>query len=424
MIQSDALFTRIKGVRPVLLAAAVVLAGCGGGGGGSSSGGSTGGGDTGVGEISANASAIDFGDIVIDSTSARSFTITNTGTASFPVGNSDPGGPFAVDRPCDSLAPNESCTIVVQFSPQTQGTFTSSFDIGSQEINTTINVSGEGNGLSVAISSVEQACPDPALSVRVRVSDPAGEPVSGLAGTHFTTLIDGSEVAPDSFDTVNIDEPVTVGLMIDWSTSLESFRQDLIDGSKLFINSLRDTDAAGLYRFATAVDLNALDFVTTDATGKQQLIDALENTAFDGSQSPTLLWDSVSDVLGRVENQASDNRVLVLLTDGFDDDSTATLDEVISDATANNVTVFTIGFGDIEFEVLERLADETGGLFFPSPDLSDLGTIYDTLLGLLSNQYQLVLTNPTPNAATTLEVRVTDDTDRSGDDSREVAACQ
>jgi hypothetical protein len=415
-----------KGAPLAVLLGALFLAGCGGGGGSSSSGGGGGGGGggtPGVGEIDASAASVDFGNVVIDATSSRTFTITNTGTASFPIGNTNPGAPFSVERPCDELAPNDSCTITVRFSPTEQGPFSASFDVGSQEINATINLSGQGDGLAVLIGSVTQSCPDPTVAVRVRVSDPSNVPVTGLDGSHFALTLGGADLDGFTTDSVSIDEPASVGIMIDWSNSLQAFRQDLIDGSTVFINSLRDVDRAGVFRFASAVDGNAEDFVLTDAAGKQQLVDGLNET-FDGAQSPTFLWDALNDVLGRIDLEPNENRVVVHLTDGFDDGSTVTLDEVIALANDQNVTLFTIGFGNIEFEPLERLAGETGGQFFEADeDLSNLGVIYDTILGLLSNRYELTFTNPNPGTAATLQVVVTDDMARQGEDDREIPAC-
>jgi hypothetical protein len=399
----------------------MLLAGCGGGGG-------SGGNDSapGVGAIQSSVSSLDLGKTVIGSKSTRAFTVTNTGTASFLIGNTNPGAGFSIDRPCNSLAPNASCTITVEFSPTEQRAYSGSFSVGAQGISATINLSGIGNALDTQITNVTNSCPDPTVSVRVRVNEAIGTPVLNLVERNFSLIVSGSAVSPVSVDTVSIDEAASIGLMIDWSDSLGSYRQDLIDGSALFINSLRDFDRAGLYRFARDLDGNSIEFIDTDSAGKSRLVDGLF-LSFVGAQNPTVIRDSLVKVLDVLQNEATSNRVVVLLTDGLRDRSTRTIDDVIERANTDNVAVFTIAFGDFggpEAEWLERLAEQTGGRYFSSPDLNDLGGIYETILSLLSNQYVITFTNLAPKTTALLEVQVEDDAGNKGSDSRQIVACE
>jgi hypothetical protein len=422
MLCTEWLAATVRARHAVLVAAAMFLVGCGGGGGGSGSGNNT----PGVGAIQASLSAIDYGNKLIGTTTRRTFTITNTGTASFNVGNTNPGAGFTVIRPCNNLAPNASCTITVEFSPTEQRIYSGSFSVGAQGISATINLSGGGNGLDTQISRVTTSCPNPTVTVRVRVSDSNGDPTLNLLESNFTVKVGGNTVTPLSFVVVGIDEPASVGLMIDWSNSLRDYRQDLIDGSEIFINALRDVDRAGLFRFALDLDGNVVNFVDTDNAGKQALIDGLFSS-YSGSLNPTFIRDNLVEVLDLIRDESNENRIVVLITDGRRDQSTLTLNQVIERANADNVAVFTIAFGDFgpaEAEWLEQLAERTGGRFFESPDLDDLADIYAAIRSLLSNQYELTFTNPSPGTSRLLEIAVVDDSGNRGDDARQIAACE
>src|SRR6185503_9088295 len=80
----------------------------------------------------------------------------------------------------------------------------------------------------------------------------------------------------------------------------------------------------------------------------------------------TALYDAVMDGLEHLSSAAQARKVLVLLSDGGDNASKATLDKVLDAAHRANVTIYAIGLYD-EFApdtnpgVLRRLADATGG---------------------------------------------------------------
>jgi VWFA-related protein len=95
---------------------------------------------------------------------------------------------------------------------------------------------------------------------------------------------------------------------------------------------------------------------------------AAGGTAFlDGLQEGTRLLEGLQ---GR--------RAIILITDGYDENSTTTLDDVVSVAQSAQVTVYVVGIGGVAGislkgeMMLRKIADETGGrIFFPprEPDL-------------------------------------------------------
>ncbi len=80
------------------------------------------------------------------------------------------------------------------------------------------------------------------------------------------------------------------------------------------------------------------------------------------------------------------------MTDGLDDASTATQAGVISRAQWLQVPVYTIGFGTADPNVLRAIAEETGGVYYPSSSSSNLQQIAAQLGNEISSQYVLTYT--------------------------------
>ena len=81
--------------------------------------------------------AIDFGDTGVGSTASRLIDVRNNGSTSLQIGSVDmPTGPFAItEQDCAnrSLAVATSCSITVQFAPQTTGSVSQNFGIASND---------------------------------------------------------------------------------------------------------------------------------------------------------------------------------------------------------------------------------------------------------------------------------------------------
>ena len=112
-----------------------------------------------------------------------------------------------------------------------------------------------------------------------------------------------------------------------------------------------------------------------------------------------------------------------MITDGEARGSVKELTEVIDRARERRVPIFTIGLGNITTEILQQLADETGGQYFFAPTSNDLIDIYLQISQLLSNQYAIEYTSALSGGATIiLDVEV-DYNNLQGEDSRDFPGC-
>lgn len=409
-----------------LSASCFALAACGGGG-GSSSDAAASSSSTPVtrAEISPDQTSLDFGKVVIGQTSVRTLTFTNTGDRSlinFSI--SDPGAPFAASASCPEVFKGATCDITVEYTPTDQVASSSSFQIDGNAPAVTINVAGTGQGLNVEITNLATSCVDPAATARVVVTDANGNPITVLNENQFFPEIDVTPIDSFVFTGILDAEPLSVALTVDWSNSLNFFRPTLRDTSEVFIDTLADEDTAAFYRFAREIDLNAQDFVLADAAGK----DALKNSlfsVFDGDTTVSSVWESANFAVDQAASEPNPNRTVFLLTDGLDTSSSSvTVQDVIDNAVAKQVNVFTLGYGDvIDADPLEALAQGTGGLYFAAPDAQGLNDIYDNIVSILTNQYEIGFTNPDLQATSQLTVRVVDDTGLEGEDTTTIQAC-
>jgi Ca-activated chloride channel family protein len=141
----------------------------------------------------------------------------------------------------------------------------------------------------------------------------------------------------------------------------------------------RQSDRIGLIVFGSKAYLQ-LPF-TRDLQTARALVELMDV----GMAGPkTALGDSIGLAIRSFESSAVDDRLLILLTDGNDTASTMTPINAAEIAKLNGVEIHTIGIGNpdatgedrVDFEVLQAIADRTGGQFFNAEDESSLAEVY------------------------------------------------
>jgi hypothetical protein len=124
-----------------------------------------------------------------------------------------------------TIASGDSCTVIVEFIPQSFDTFPADLTIASNDANTPYVMDLQGTKediteVNVKINQVE-ACPRPGLAtVYVSVTDQGGFPVDGLDTDDFDILEAG--VGKATTTAVSNDDTVTlsVALLMDYSGSI------------------------------------------------------------------------------------------------------------------------------------------------------------------------------------------------------------
>jgi tight adherence protein B len=116
------------------------------------------------------------------------------------------------------------------------------------------------------------------------------------------------------------------------------------------------------------------------------------------TQSGTSLYDAVNVSVGRLRTMSGAGRILVLLTDGRDVGSDASLGRAISVAQRADVVVYAIAAGSrADMRTLSTLARSTGGNAFRAGDATQLAMTYENLQRELDRTWQIsYLTNARP----------------------------
>jgi len=103
----------------------------------------------------------------------------------------------------------------------------------------------------------------------------------------------------------------------------------------------------------------------------------------------TRVYDALDRSTRLLAASPAKSRAIVLISDGADVGSTATLDAVIKNLKDHHIRVFTVGLASRAFDqsTLERLSSETGGTFTAAHSAGDLEPIFDQLGFALSREY-------------------------------------
>jgi Ca-activated chloride channel family protein len=200
----------------------------------------------------------------------------------------------------------------------------------------------------------------------VAVSDKHGNFVPDLPRDRFMVYDNGRSQTVTLFS--NDDTPVTVGLVIDSSGSMGPRLPEVIIAAVTFARLSNPQDEL----FTVAFNDTVRD------RGTERAVSAADAPALESdlrslrAEGRTALYDGLIAALDRVERGTRPRKALVLISDGGDNASRSTLDDVLKQAQRSSVTIFTIGlFGDDDLDrnpgVLKSIARSTGGARFLPP---------------------------------------------------------
>jgi VWFA-related protein len=235
-------------------------------------------------------------------------------------------------------------------------------------------------GLNLTINQVD---PDgcPLVEAIVSVTDNSGKPVLDLTRANFSVSENGFPQVVDVSQAQVSDSAIAVALILDGSSSLSD--QDVAnikDASRRFVDLLGPRDKVAVYHFSNFV--SRVQDYTSDKALARAAINALDNNG------NTALYDGIIEAAAH-STTVSGRRALVVMTDGMNNRGTFDVRVPINAARNAAVPVFTIGFGSVDVQTLDRIADETGGRFFLGASSGDLESILRAIGRTFDTQYLL-----------------------------------
>jgi VWFA-related protein len=242
------------------------------------------------------------------------------------------------------------------------------------------------------------------------VQDATGRYIGGLTIDDFSLAEDAVPQQLDLVSAETVDSTYT--LLIDCSQSM-SRRMDFVqEAAARLLRYLRPKD-----RVIVAPFTKTIGSITGPTDDRRTVTTAIATTQAGGG---TALLDALTE-LPRLLQGAVGRQAVVLVTDGYDEDSTHNLEDAVRAVKAAQATLFVVGVAggagiSIKGErALRSLAEQSGGrAFFPSRE-EELPHVHDLIAADIQHRYLLAYT-PTnqeiDGAWRRITLRTNDDTQK------------
>ena len=222
----------------------------------------------------------------------------------------------------------------------------------------------------------------------VGVKNPHGGFVAGLTAANFRVFDNGRPQPITVFDSG--DAPVTVGILLDESSSMANKRGGVIAAALSLIGQSNPRDQVSILHFNENVQRGLPDSMLF-SDNIDQLRAALSRAL---PQGRTALYDAVILALEQLELGRAGRKTLVLISDGEDTASTHKRRDMVELVERSLATIYTIGLIDPDDPdrnpgVLEQLAHISGGEAFFPYDLGDLQAACRAIAREMRTRYTL-----------------------------------
>ena len=236
----------------------------------------------------------------------------------------------------------------------------------------------------------------PEVTVYVSVTDASGEPVP-FSPDELNLEENGVVVEPSAVEGTGHVGSLSTLLVMDVSGSMEvAGKLDAAQAAaRAYVDQMRPEDQAGLLAFNVEVDY--VQPLTSDRPALRAAIDGLT------ARHDTAMYDALvraTDILASVGGR----KAVLVLTDGMDNSSRATLEDVLSGIGPAGLSISTIGLGNVQkvgvsFEgldapALKDLAQRAGGAYGFADDPSMLTDIYQRFGRALQSEYAVTYRSP------------------------------
>jgi len=214
------------------------------------------------------------------------------------------------------------------------------------------------------------------VQIPVTVTDLRGSPVLGLASENFRVFEDDLERPITSLSVS--DAPISAGIVFDSSRSMKRRIDDSRAAVDQFLRTSGDADDFFLVRFSDRAEL--LSSFTNKPDEISQALKPVEAKGW------TALVDAICLATHQVRKGTHQRRILLVLTDGNDNNSRYSEGELISMLREADVRVYAVSIVD-RSRFLQKIADETGGRAICVRKMSDLPDAMEELSRQIRSEY-------------------------------------
>ena len=253
----------------------------------------------------------------------------------------------------------------------------------------------EANNLSARITQVDTS-KFPKVNVYVSVTNATGEPVE-ISPSRITLMENGAPVKIDS-----VGKPGEIGslatiLAIDISGSMDASGklQAAQAAARTYVDQARPQDLVGLMTFNTKIE-----YVQPLTGNHQKLMKAIDELK---AKDDTAMYDALAQSMEFLE-AVSGRKAVICLTDGMDNRSKLSPQELIQMIDPQGLSISIIGLGDptkstgslagLNESALNALAAEAGGVYGYANDAVSLRKLYELYGRTLQSEYVVTYTTP------------------------------
>jgi len=228
------------------------------------------------------------------------------------------------------------------------------------------------------------------------VVDKNGKLLTNIPQSAFKILEDGVEQPLKLFRREDV--PVSMGIIVDNSGSMNSKRARVAAAALELVKQSNPEDEVFIVNFNDDTHIDQV--LTNDVRKLQAALARME------SRGGTAMRDALSTSIDYVKkNGKKDKKVLVVITDGNDNSSNISLEQVLRKSQNSEVLIYAIGLLSEEEardaraakKALKTLTEAAGGMDYYPKSLSDVEEITPRVAREIRNQYILGYTSSNQN---------------------------
>ena len=224
--------------------------------------------------------------------------------------------------------------------------------------------------------------------LHVNVFDGRSDAVPHLPKDAFQVFDDGVAQPITFFN--DVDVPVAVGLVIDNSTSMLTRRNMVLAGGRAFAQSSHAEDEVFTIVFNERVR-EALPSGEAFTRNRSLVEGSLVRYPPGGK---TAVYDAVIAGLDHLQQATHQKKVLVVLTDGDDNASSHSKQDMLHRATRSDALIYTIFTGDLsatsgDKDVLKKLAAVSGGVSYAPDTENEVVAVFTRIAENIRRGYSL-----------------------------------
>lgn len=217
------------------------------------------------------------------------------------------------------------------------------------------------------------------------IKDGEGKTVPGLKKSQFKVFEDGVEQKLEFFSAE--ETPFAAVILLDTSGSMEERVSMARSAAIRFLDGLRESDNASIYRFDSKVIL------IQEFSNSRDISESIFELKADGM---TRMNDAIYEAVVELGKRPEKRKAIIVLSDGEDTMSKYSVDKALKMALKADVVIYTVDMSTagnsrrIQNQgTLRNLAEKTGGTFIETPGGAAMRTAFGNIVQELGTQYTL-----------------------------------